>query len=66
MTLKSKSSLTIWSGCFCVDSDGVRKRGHRPPWQRIYKHCKMAYWVAMLLFVLPSLRRNSSKSRRNA
>ena len=30
-TLKSKSSLTIWSGCFCVDSDGVRKRGHRPP-----------------------------------
>ena len=24
-TLKSKSSLTIWSGCFCVDSDGCEK-----------------------------------------
>ena len=26
----------------------------------------MAYWVAILLFTLPSLRRNNSKSRRNA
>ena len=24
-TLKSKSSLTMWSGCFCVDSDGCEK-----------------------------------------